>query len=321
MNQTHWSVASRRGRPDSVGAAAGAGIRRGRVDLSSLRTRRDDTDGRRPGTRCPSRPRRLRGPAAGGPVPGWRRRPLRAASAPHSTPRGTAVWSRVRRPWPCARLPSRCPPACTRAATSAPADGTLEHFPLYVDVPDITLHGALRMALDADGRATGIGAGGVESTLAPVEPLPVVNGVLHPAADRRRRALRRIPPETDSWWRASCFQSGHDPAVDAGGQGVLALRVSGLVVRGNRFEGGFTESVDLRGTNGEVGQNHLSGTAGTCDICLAGPRELPRLRQPPPCRRDSRNHGGRRRRSASAGGRRAIPAAGRRRSRGRHREQ
>jgi hypothetical protein len=39
--------------------------------------------------------------------------------------------------------------AGTYQGTIGTASGTLEHFPMIVDVPDITLHGALVMALDA----------------------------------------------------------------------------------------------------------------------------------------------------------------------------
>jgi hypothetical protein len=59
--------------------------------------------------------------------------------------------------------------------------------------------------------------------------------------------------------------------VSAGGQGVLALRATGVTIRGNRFEEGFTESIDVRSGGVDVLQNHLGGGAGTCDICLAGP--------------------------------------------------
>src|SRR4030095_6642434 len=57
-------------------------------------------------------------------------------------------------------------------ATSA----SLEHFPLMVDVPDITLQGAFVMGLDGAGRATGDAIGGSETTLTPVDPLPVIDG-------------------------------------------------------------------------------------------------------------------------------------------------
>jgi hypothetical protein len=52
---------------------------------------------------------------------------------------------------------------------------------------------------------------------------------------------------------------------------VLTLRATGITICGNRVEGGFTESFDLRAGSDDVIENHLSGTAGTCDVCLAGP--------------------------------------------------
>lgn len=153
--------------------------------------------------------------------------------------------------------------------TIGTASGALEHFPLVVDVPDITLHGALDMALDANGRATGLGASSDETVLTPVEPLPfdglvstpiiIANG--HPTGSAGNGLTVQ----------GFVFQSGNDPAITAGGQGVLALRVARLTIRGNRFEGGFTESMDIRASSAEVIENHLGGTAGTCDLCLAGP--------------------------------------------------
>ena len=157
----------------------------------------------------------------------------------------------------------------TYQGTIGTASGALEHFPLMVDVPDITLHGALVMALDANGRATGEGTTSAETVLTPVEPLPfdgavstpiiVANG--HPGGS----AANGLTVE------GFVFQSGNDPAVTAGGQGVLALRVARLTIQGNRFEGGFTESMDVRASSADVMENHLGGTAGTCDVCLAGP--------------------------------------------------
>jgi hypothetical protein len=153
--------------------------------------------------------------------------------------------------------------------TIGTAGGAQEHFPLTVDIPDITLHGALAMTLDASGRATGAGSGGVESVLAPSEPLPFANDISTPIiiADGHPGGSAGNGLVVEGL----VFQSGHDPVVDAGGQGILALRVTGLVIRGNRFEAGFTESVDLRASSADVANNHLSGTAGTCDLCLAGP--------------------------------------------------
>lgn len=151
----------------------------------------------------------------------------------------------------------------------APASGSIEHFPLVVDVPDITLRGALVMEIDGSGRATGLGTGAGETTLTPLEPLPILGGASTPLI-----AVNAHPGGSAGNGcivEGFVFQSGHDPDVNLGGQGVLALRATGLVIRTNRFEGGFTESVDLRAASAEVVQNHLSGKTGTCDICLAGP--------------------------------------------------
>ena len=158
----------------------------------------------------------------------------------------------------------------TYEGTVGTASGTLEHFPLIVDVPDVTLRGALVMALDADGRATGESTTGEETVLAPVEPLPfvdllstpiiVANG--HPGGSAGNGLVVE----------GFVFQSGHPPLVaPGGGQAVLTLRATSVTIRGNRVEGGFTESFDLRAGSGAVIENHLSGTAGTCDVCLAGP--------------------------------------------------
>ncbi len=156
-----------------------------------------------------------------------------------------------------------------RGTALSTASGDIEQFPMIVDVPDITLQGALVMGLDEAGRATGDGVGPAASTLTPVEPMPVLDGVSTPIiidnAHPNGSAGNGLVIE------GFVFQSGHDPAVDAGGQAILGLRTTGLTIQGNRFEGGFTESIDLRGLSGDVLQNHLSGTAGTCDICFAGP--------------------------------------------------
>ncbi len=144
----------------------------------------------------------------------------------------------------------------------------LERFPLIVDVPDITLRGALVMQLDAHGRATGQGLNGVETTLVPIHPLPstdeattpliLANG--HPGGS----AGNGLTVE------GFVFKAGRGPE-DEGGEAVFALRVTGLTIRSNRIEGGFLQSVDLRATSADIERNQLSGTVGTCDMCLAGP--------------------------------------------------
>src|SRR5205085_10007384 len=59
--------------------------------------------------------------------------------------------------------------AGTAAASS---DATIEHFPLIIDVPAVSLVGALRMGVDADGRASGA-ATTAASTFVPVPALTV----------------------------------------------------------------------------------------------------------------------------------------------------
>jgi hypothetical protein len=160
--------------------------------------------------------------------------------------------------------------AGTYQGTVGTPSGTLEHFPMIVDVPDVTLRGALVMALDAAGRATGESTTGEETVLAPVEPLPFVDLLSTPIiianAHPGGSAGNGLVVE------GFVFQSGHPPlTAPGGGQAVLTLRATGVTIRGNRVEGGFTESFDLRAGSAEVIENHLSGTAGTCDVCLAGP--------------------------------------------------
>ena len=163
-------------------------------------------------------------------------------------------------------------PGVVRGSVNPSADPAIERLPLIIDFPSVTVRGALAMGLDADGRATGTADNEAVTTITPSpplvfggvgtvsEPIIVVNG--HPTGFRGN----------DVTIEGFAFQSGH-AGVDAliGGQGILALRVDGLVIRGNRFEPGFTESMDLRAANATVGQNHLAGGGGTCDMCLAGP--------------------------------------------------
>lgn len=152
--------------------------------------------------------------------------------------------------------------------STAPASPQDERFPLIVDVPDITLRGALVMQADASGRAGGATPGGEETVLSPTEGLPAVGTLSTPViianAHPGGSAGHGLTVE------GLVFRSGHTGG-SAGGQGILSVRVRDLLVRGNRFEAGFTESIDLRATSGDVALNQLGGTAGTCDICLAGP--------------------------------------------------
>ena len=159
--------------------------------------------------------------------------------------------------------------AGTWEGTAGAATGEQEQFPLVVDVPDLTLRGATYMGIDDDGIAMGIPESDVETVLSPVAPLPFVGGLSTPLI------VVNAHPDGSAGHgltvRGFVFKSGHVAGVSAGGQGILALRATGLTIRGNRFEGGFTESIDLRASSAELLENHLSGTAGTCDLCLAGP--------------------------------------------------
>jgi hypothetical protein len=159
--------------------------------------------------------------------------------------------------------------AGTYQGTVGSATGDLEHFPMIVDVPDITLHGALVMALDAGGRATGEAATPGTSVLAPDAPLPFTNSISIPiliaTSHPGGSAGNGLVVE------GFVFQSGHGAQDGLGGQGILGLRALGLAISGNRFEGGFTEKVDLRATSADVTNNYFTGPAATCDLCLAGP--------------------------------------------------
>lgn len=163
-------------------------------------------------------------------------------------------------------LPGSTPPS---------ADPAFERFPIVIDVPDITVRGALKMQVDADGRATGIGEGGDATIFAPnpalvvgvggsqvssSEPIFIVNA--HPNGSRGDGAVIE----------GFVFRSGRDSTVTVnGGQGVFSMRVHDLVVRGNRFENGLTEAVDLRASSGIIERNHFSGRGNSCDICPSGP--------------------------------------------------
>ncbi len=158
--------------------------------------------------------------------------------------------------------------ADTYPGTTGIADGDLEQLPLVVDVPQISLRGAMNMGLDESGRATGLAMDGIETVLAPVAQLPIVATVSTPIV------IANGHPNGSAGHGLTIegfvFTSGPTPGA-TGGQAVLGLRVNDLVIRHNRFEPGFTESIDLRASSGDVLQNFLRGTAASCDICLASP--------------------------------------------------
>jgi hypothetical protein len=154
-----------------------------------------------------------------------------------------------------------------RGTAIGSALGAVERFPMIVDVPDITLHGAFIMDLDEFGRATGLGATADQTTLASIERLPTINGAPTPiiVANGHPGGSAGNGLTIEGF----VFQSGSMPATPAAGQGVLSLRVAGLTIHGNRFQG-FTNPVDLRASSADIVQNETEGT-GACDLCPAGP--------------------------------------------------
>ncbi len=154
------------------------------------------------------------------------------------------------------------------------ADVTLEQFPLVIDMPDVTLRGALAMPLDASGKATGVGSGDVATTLTPTAALTgggtsgnsqnilVVNGRVNGA--RGHRAIVE-------GFRLVSGRAPGDAVV--GGIGILVLRAQGVSIAGNQFESGFASAVDLRASGGTVERVYTSGLGSSCDICVAGPGE------------------------------------------------
>ncbi len=171
------------------------------------------------------------------------------------------------------RITIQVAPGTFKGSVAESPDPTFERYPIVIDVPDITLKGSMVMQVDAGGRATGAALAGDVTTLtaSPVlvvepsllsQPILIVNG--HPEGARGDGAVIE----------GFLFQTGRIASdTTIGGQGVLSLRVTGLVVRGNRFEGNFSETLDLRATSAIVEKNYLTGRGNTCDICLAGPGE------------------------------------------------
>lgn len=169
-------------------------------------------------------------------------------------------------------------PATLKGSTAVSSDPAFELFPFVIDVPDITLKGALKMQVDAQGRATGVADAGNETTFAPSPALIVTNGGSQTGVSEEIIIVNGQtagPKGNGAVIEGFVFQSGRGPDVTpVGGQGIFSMRVKDLVVRGNRFEGGFTEPIDLRASSALVERNHLSGLGAACDICLAGPGDF-----------------------------------------------
>ena len=149
----------------------------------------------------------------------------------------------------------------------ASSDSSLERFPLIIDVPDITLRGALTMTLDGTGRPTGVSESELEvSSLVPVRPLvslPNAEAMVLVVGHAGGSVGKGVVVEGFS------FQSGRSDDTN-GGIGVIGLRARELVIRGNRFEKGLSSAVDLRSSTAVIEKNYARQLGASCGFCLGG---------------------------------------------------
>jgi hypothetical protein len=155
-----------------------------------------------------------------------------------------------------------------KGTTKSGADPSLEQLPIVLDVPGVTLQGALVMTFDSAGRATGNGQTSANTTIVPspglvTNPIPEVVFLVEGHANGSAG--------NDITIQGFDLQSGHVGVdADSGGYGVFSVRVKNLIVRGNKFEPTLTSALDLRASTANVNGNWVSGGMA-CDICLAGP--------------------------------------------------
>lgn len=162
--------------------------------------------------------------------------------------------------------------AGTAAATT---DGTLERFPMIIDVPDVSIVGAFRMGLDAAGRATGVSTTGAVSTIVATPALVIAGSSSQTAVSEEMFIVNTTTggqKGDGAIIEGFVLNSGHQVTdTTLGGQGVLTLRAENVTIRGIKFEGNFTERVDARVGSGTIEKNHSTGRGSTCDLCIAGP--------------------------------------------------
>lgn len=175
------------------------------------------------------------------------------------------------------RITIQVAPGTFKGSVAASTDPLMERYPIVIDVPDITLKGAANMMLDGADRATGAAEGNATTILTASPALIVEDGKGGTIANLSEPLIIvNAHPQGSSGDGAVIqgffFQAGRAASDTAtGGQGILTMRVKGLSFVGNRFEGGFTEAVDLRASSANVEKNYVVGHGNTCDICLAGP--------------------------------------------------
>ena len=122
-----------------------------------------------------------------------------------------------------------------QGSTTASADPAIERFPIVLDFSGVVLRGAFRMSMDGSQRATGIGDGGGRNAR-PGRIRREQHGGRERATDRGEQSpdgLSTVNVTVEGF----VFQSGRASAqATPYGQGVLALRVRDLTIRGNRFK-------------------------------------------------------------------------------------
>jgi hypothetical protein len=167
-------------------------------------------------------------------------------------------------------------PGVFQGSVAESTDPTFERFPLVIDVPGITLAGSFRMGIDAGGRATGEPQDANVTTLAATPGL--VRERLGGAQNFRAEPLIVVTDAAGGLAgngaviEGFVFQSGNSAdAAEPGGIAVFAMRIEGLVFRGNRIEEKFSEPITVRSSNARISENYLTGRGGSCAVCLSGP--------------------------------------------------
>jgi hypothetical protein len=151
-----------------------------------------------------------------------------------------------------------------------PGGALVERFPLLIDVPDVTLRGALRIARDERGRARMPAPDQPTTLLEPDRPLafmPVTEAMLLVVGHNDGPVGSGVVIE------GFTFGSGRDDE-SSGGMAIIALRAPAVTVRGNAFLPGLSTAFDSRGGDAIVEANAAEGLGSNCTLCLVGPGDL-----------------------------------------------
>ncbi len=170
-------------------------------------------------------------------------------------------------------------PGLYQGSVQPSADPAFERLPLVIDVPDVTLLGTFIMPIDEKRRATGTESYHNASNTTTLAASPgLLSGGVGAAINESAEQMIIVNAHPDgsrgdgTVIEGFIFQSGNAAAgAIVGGNAVLAVRAERLEVRGNQFEGGFAEPVDMREARARIERNYLMGRAGSCGLCLFGP--------------------------------------------------